>query len=162
MKVGSQDKAWINCELKKLHRLRSREYNKRGRSDRYEALAKEFDTKYKAEAQKYLLKNVDTLMDSNPGKAYSTLKRMGAQPGDCTGSNTFSLPSHLSDNLTPQQSAERIADHFADISQSFPPLSINMLPDRVRAKLKTDAQLPPTVSVEHTWRKIEAAKKPWS
>ena len=76
-------------------------------------------------------------MDSNPGKAYSTLKRMGAQPGDCTDSNTFSLPSHLSDNLTPQQSAERIADHFADISQSFLPLSIDILNDRVKVKLST-------------------------
>ena len=80
--------------------MRSREYSKRGRSDRYEALAKEFDTKYKAEAQTYLLKNVGTLMDSNPGKAYSTLKRMGAKPGDCTDSNTFSLTnSHHNSQL---------------------------------------------------------------
>ena len=43
MKFGSQDKGWINSKLKKLHRLRNHEYNKRGRSMKYECLAKEFD-----------------------------------------------------------------------------------------------------------------------
>ena len=66
---------------------------------------------------------------------------------------------HLFDNLTPQQSAERIADHFADISQSFLPLSIDILNDRVKVKLKNVA---PTMSVEQTWLKIGAAKKPRS
>ena len=73
--------------------------------------------KYKAEALKYMQKNVDSLKHSNPDRAFSTLKWLGAQPGDCTDSNTFTLPSHLSDNLTEAESAERIADHFSDISK---------------------------------------------
>ena len=51
-KIGSQDKPIINSELKKIHRLRQREYVKRGKSLKYKSLAKEFKTKYKAEAQK--------------------------------------------------------------------------------------------------------------
>ena len=101
-------------------------------------------------------------MDTKPGRAYSTLKRLGAQPGDCTDANTFTLPGHLADNLTPQQSAERIAAHFADISGKFPALSTSLLPDRVQTKLKSDLRQPPTVTVEDTWQKIEAAKKPQS
>ena len=92
------------------------------RSAKYKSLDKEFEVKYKAKALKYMQKNVDSLKHSNPGRAFSTLKRLGAQPGDCTDSNTFTLPSHLSDNLTEAESAERIADHFSDISKSFPPL----------------------------------------
>ena len=79
MKVGSQDKAWVNSELKKLHRLRSREYLKRGQTAKYESLARQFETKYKVEAQKYMQKNVESLKETNPGRAYSTLKKMGAQ-----------------------------------------------------------------------------------
>ena len=40
MKLGSQDKPWVNLELKKLHRLRSREYIKKGQSAKYKDLAK--------------------------------------------------------------------------------------------------------------------------
>ena len=47
---------------------------------------------------------------------------MGAQPGDCVDSNTFTLPNHVNENLSEEQSAERIADYFATISQEFPPL----------------------------------------
>ena len=162
IKLGSQDKAWINAELKKLHRLKNREYVKRGKSDRYKSLSKEFDDKYLIEAQKFIDKNVESLKDTQPGRAFRTLKKMGAQPGDCTDSNSFTLPSHQSKNLTAQESAECIADHFADISKSFPPLSTGLLPERVQAKLKSDQQPPPVITVEDTWQKIENAKKPKS
>ena len=162
VRLGSQDKAWMTSELKKIHRLKSREYCKRGKSVKYKSLAKQFDLKYTAEAKKYMHKNVESLKDINPGRAYSTLKRMGAQPGDCSDSNSFNLPSHQSDNLTTQQSAERIAEHFSDISKSFPPLSTDLLPDRVQSKLKSDPRRPPVVTVEDTWKKIESAKKPRS
>ena len=90
----------MTSELKKIHQLKSREYSKRGKSEKYKSLAKYFDLKYTAEAEKYMDKNVESLKDVNPGKAYSTLKRMGAQPVDCSDSNSFNLPSHQSDNLT--------------------------------------------------------------
>ena len=42
MKLGSQDKPFINAELKKLARLKSREYNKRGKTSKYKSLEKLF------------------------------------------------------------------------------------------------------------------------
>ena len=161
-KIGSQDKAFINTELKKLHRRRQREYVKRGKSAKYKLLHEEFETKYKIEALKYMQKNVDSLKHLNPGRAYSVLKRLGAQPGDCTDSNTFSLPSHQSDNLTAAESAELIADHFSDISKSFPPLAVNLLPDRAQTKLNTDLSQPPEITSEQTWEKIKSTNKPKS
>ena len=74
---------------------------------------------------------MDRLKDTNPGQAYSVLKRLGAQPGDCTDSNGFSLPSHLDDNLSEEQSAERIANHFAEIINEYPALNVELLPSRV-------------------------------
>ena len=161
LKLGSQDLPWINSELKKLHRLRSREYVKRGQSDKYKSLAKEFDTKLKIAAQKYMEKNVTELKETNPGKAYRILKKMGAQPGDCADSNTFTLPEHASQNLTNQEAAEQIAAHFAEISQQYPSLSVDLLPDRVQVKLQEEST-PPTITEWETMEKINAAKKPKS
>ena len=166
IKVGSQDKPWVNSELKKLHRARGREYSRNGQSAKYKLLLKEFDLKYKAAAKKYLNKNTEELKYTNPGQAYRILKKLGAQPGDCTDNNTFSLPTHLAENLTNQESAEQIAEHFSAISQEYAPLDVNNLPGRVRIKLQTtgcpinsDA---PEVSVKETLEKINAAKKPRS
>ena len=84
---------------------------------------------------------------------------MGAQPGDCIDANTFTLPSH--DGLTAEQSAERIAMHFASISQEYPPLDVSTLPSRVQTKLQcTDG--PPIINEHDVYAKIKAAKKPRS
>ena len=161
VKISSPDKLLITSELKKLKRQKSREYIKRGKSEKYKALSKLFQTKYKAEAEKYLNKNLDALRESNPGQAYSILKKMGAQPGDCVDGNTFTLPSHENENLSDEEAAEKIADHFATISQEYPPLAINKLPGRVQTKLKSEDSAP-LISDYEAYRKIRAAKKPRS
>ena len=62
------------------------------------------------------------MKETDPGHAYRILKKMGAQPGDCSETNTFTLPNHEAEGLSAEQSAERMAQHFAEISQQFPPL----------------------------------------
>ena len=161
VKLGAFDKPFITAEIKKLDRQKMREYRKRGKSEKYLRIAKLFDQKYKTAAEAYLRKNMDTLKEKNPGQAYSILKRLGAQPGDCTDSNGFTLPSHLEDNLTEEQSAERIATHFAEISQQFPPLDTALLPERVQSKLQEEST-PPTISERDTYEKIKSANKPKS
>ena len=158
-KLSSQDKPFISAELKILHRKKSRGYIKRGKTLKYRELAAEFDLKYKNEAQKYLDKNVHELKVNRPGQAYNTLKKMGAQPGDCIDSNAFTLPGH--ESLTEEESAEQIASHFAQISNEFPPLDIKCLPERVQSKLE-DTECPPVISDYETYRKIREAKKPKS
>ena len=75
VKLGTQDKPWMNLELKQLHRLKSREYTKKGKTRKYWDLSEQFSRKYKAEASKFMKKNVENLMESNPGQAYASLKR---------------------------------------------------------------------------------------
>ena len=115
--------------------------------------------KYKEAAQNYLNKNLDNLREAEPGKVFSILKRLGAKPGEGTDGGTFSLPVH--ENLSDEQSAERIAEHFAAISQEFPPLNPQQLPQRVKVKLQSHT-LPPTVSEFDVFQKMKAAKKPRS
>ena len=163
IKLSSQDKPFITAELRKIKRQKSREYVKNGKSEKYKKLDKLFETKYKSEAEKYLQKNLDALRETNPGQAYHILKKMGAQPGDCIdANNTFTLSNHEDDNLSEEKSAERIAEHFAAISQEFPPLDVSQLPDRVQTKLDCVDSPPPSVSEYDTYLKIRAAKKPSS
>ena len=102
---------------------------------------------------------IDDLKEAQPGKAHTVLKSMGAQPGDCTDDLTFSLPGHQELNLTDEQCAERIAEHFASISREYPPLCPSLLPDRVKARLD-DGTNPPIITEYDCYLKLKAAKKP--
>ena len=84
---------------------------------------------------------------------------MGAQPGDCTDDQTFSLPDHQEQNLTDEECAERIGKHFAAISKEYPPITINLLPERVKTKLE-DKTNPPPITEHDCYLKLKAAKKP--
>ena len=159
MRISSQDKPWVTAEIKYLDRLKNREYTKKGKSLKYKQLAKQFKEKYEMEAKKYLRKNMDELMDCKPGQANSVLKKMGTQPGDCIDSNTFTLPGHESENLSDQESAERIADYFAQISQEFPPLDRKLLPLCVQQNLDSQSSLPPIIDSHDVYQKIKAVEK---
>ena len=159
MRVGFQDKPFINKELKTLSRRKQRAYIKNGKSLKYKKLKEEFDSKYKAAAERYLRNKVDDLKEAQPGKAFNILKSMGAQPGDCSEDKTFSLPGHKEQNLTDEQSAEKIAEHFATISNEFSPINPDSLPERVKARLG-DGTSPPLITEFDCYLKIKAAKKP--
>ena len=53
-KLSTNDKPFITIELKKIARKKSREYQKRGKTEKYKKLKQMFDSKYKKEATKYL------------------------------------------------------------------------------------------------------------
>ena len=65
-------------------------------------------------------------------------------------------------SLSPDQSAERIAEHFASISQQYPPLNTDLLPARVKEKIQYCNTGPPEISDYDVYCKIRAAKKPKS
>ena len=118
--------------------------------------------KFKEEAEKYLNKNLGNIRQSKPGQIFSVLKRLGAQPGEGSESNIFSLREHETECLSPDQSAERIAEHFASISQEFPPLNVNLLPSRVKDKILSCDSKPPQISEYDTYCYLRSTKKPKS
>ena len=159
MRVSYQDKLFINKELKTLNRRKQRAYVKNGTSLKYKRLKNEFDIKYKIAAEKYMRNKIDELKETQPGKAYNVLKNMGAQPGDCSEDQTFTLPVHQDLNLNDQQCAEKIAEHFASISQEYRPLNVNLLPERVRARIG-DGTNPPIITEHECYDKLKKSKKP--
>ena len=107
-------------------------------------------------------KNVDSLKETNLAQAYNILKRMGAQPGVLDEKNTFTLPNHQ--NLTHVEAANKIAEHFSQISREYPPLNSETLPDRVKIKLDSpESESCVPVLMEHqVFEKIKRANKPKS
>ena len=100
VRITSQDKQFITGELKNLDRKKKKEWKQHGKSDKYKRLKEEFDSKYKKAASNYLKKAVSNLKTENPGKAAKTLKKMGASPGDCDDSSSFTLLNHIEEGLT--------------------------------------------------------------
>ena len=134
------------------------------KSVKYLRLKKCYDDKFENAAKAYLEKNVRSLKEDDPGKAYRSLKKMAAQHADCSDEGSFTLISHLEDNLTVEESTERIAHHFAQISQEFPPLNLNLLPDSVKVKVQepTNPEDLPDIPDYEVYDKIKRSKKPRS
>ena len=162
VRLSNKDKKWIDSDLKNLDRQKQREYTKRGKSDKYDQLKAEFKLKYESAAQNYLDKNVRSLKESDPGKAYATLKRMGTQPGDELDDGSFSLISHLESNLTNKQSVDRIAVHFSSISQEYPALNVlnltKSVQDKLNQRIKADLPYLSRFKVENMIRKAKKTK----
>ena len=157
VKLRDNDKPFITKELKVIDKKRKKEYNKRGKTDKYHELNNEFKTRLLSEEKKFLKKNVDELKEVNPSQAYRVLKRLGARPGDCPEAGSFSLPGH--EGLTAADSADRLAAHFASISQEFAPLELEDLPEPVKMKIKQrKASEIPYISRQKVEAKIKEAK----
>ena len=69
---------------------------------------------------------------------------------------------HLEANLTSKESVERIATHFARVSQEYPPLDVSVLPADVLNKLRAPDMLvnAPQLSESDVEEQIRKAKKP--
>ena len=162
-KFSIKDKPYINADIKKLDRLKKREYRKHGKSKKWLELHAKFELKLEKAALDHLNKNVRSLKESDPGKAYTTLKKMGAQPGDMLDEGSFTLLNHLEANLTNKEAVDKIAAHFAEISQEYPPINADNLPQRVKDKLSSKLQeIIPKLDEIEVYQQIIKAKKPKS
>ena len=135
VRMTGKDKPFITAEIKTLNRRKMKEFRKHGKSARYLKITKDFQVKYKSAASNYLKKCVSDLKREQPGKAAATLKRMGAQPGDCQDGGSFTLLNHIKENLTVEEQIERFSDFFVAVSQEFPPLELSQLSNSTRQKI---------------------------
>jgi hypothetical protein len=141
IKYSNCDLPFITSDIKYYDRRVKREYRKHGKSEKYLQLKVKYDRKFQTAAKNYMEKNVTELKLSNPGKSYSILKRMGAPPGSCNEEGTFTLQNHTEQNLSTEESIEQIAQYFAQISQEYPPLDSDSLPQRVHDNLNSSDPL---------------------
>ena len=116
--------------------------------------------KKEKEVLKYKEKIIDDVRNGDRTSTYSALRKIGVRPGD-SGPTTFHLPAHVDRNLTPVQSAELIADHFASISQNYTPINLNNFPPKMREALHLpDMSVVPLLHEYEVFKKMCKAKKP--
>ena len=141
-----------------------RVYRKEGRSTKYLSLLNKFEDKMKIEAEKYHQKILSQVVEGKRNNAYSALRKLEFghdQTSQDKGCN-FILPSYSEENLTPVQSAERLAEYFSCISQEFEPIQIENFPPWIKDKLltgKTD-QSKPVLEEWQVYEKLRNSKKP--
>ena len=107
-----------------LDRLRKREFYKNKRSAKWEKLNQEFLDKSDAEKEKYFTNIVSDLKTSNTSQWFSKVKRMAGQDEDATDYNVDELIG-----LSDQDQAEKIANHYASISQLYKPVTVQDYPE---------------------------------
>ena len=89
------------------------------------------------------------------------MRKLGVRKGD-TKDDLFILPQHPEQNLSEEETAERIADYFTAISQEFEPLIVKNLPPNILKCIddaKTDSDIPILEPYE-VYRKIKRAENP--
>ena len=123
-KISDDDCPWMSKSLKKLDRLRKREFYKNKKSHKWEKLNKAFQTKVNEEKQRYFFNIVSDLKTSNVSQWFSKVKRMSGKEDE---RSDFTVDELL--GLSDQDQAEKIADHYAGISQLYKPVTNSDFPE---------------------------------
>ena len=124
VKISSFDKKWMSPDLKVLHRRTQREFVKHRKSEKWRKLNRTFK-KLKRKAIKLFYSNfVSDLKVTNPGKWYEMAKRIGAV-NQMTGGD---IKVEALEGLNNKQGAQKIAEHFSEVSNQYLPLDNKQLP----------------------------------
>ena len=124
LKISDDDQPWVTAGVKKLDRLRKREFFRHGKSDRWQSLNEEFLNLCKKEKEKYYQNIVSDLKTSNISQWYSKVKRMSGKSDRCTDVNIDEIAQY-----SDQDQAEELAKHYAKISQEYEPLTKDDFPE---------------------------------
>ena len=133
VKIHNLDKEFMSNQMRKIRRQKSREYSRKGRSEKFLKMQKEFLDLKSANSIKYI-EEIEELKNCNVGQFFKKIKQIGARQGEIVN-KTFQLPSHSEQNLSTEESAEIIAKHFSSISKEYPPIDAEKLPSRVKDKI---------------------------
>ena len=118
-RFSDDDEPWVSDRLKKLDRKRKREFHKNHKSTKWVFLNNLFEEMSCKDKETYQTNSVEDLKTSKPGEWYSKVKRMtGKKVNDSENITVDELAS-----LTNKEQAEKIADHYAKLSNSYDPIN---------------------------------------
>ena len=147
----------MSLALQSLARQRLREYSRHGNSDKFKAIKRKQKERRRLEGQKKLDKAIEEAGKNGSGWMKKA-KSLASRPGEDL-SSTFSLPSHIDQNLTPNQSAEKLVQYFSAISQEFTPIEEDTLPERVELRLNNESCEHPQILEHEIYENMKRAKK---
>ena len=148
-KMSNLDKDWMSPELKQLHRAMQREFLKNRKSKKHKKLKSKYK-KLKRKTVKNVYSNfVTDLKQTDPGKWYKMAKQIGAVDKMSGGDITV----ESLDNLDNAQCSQKIAEHFAAISNEYSPVDTQQLPCYL------PALPPPQVDEFEVYQRLKKIKK---
>ena len=156
--ISTKDKPYFTEELRQLRRQRQRAYRDGGKTDKYLALVKKFDEKLKKEVEKYRQKVLAEVAEGSRTSSYKALRRL--ETGEHACKKDFTIPSYS--DLTPAETAEKLAEHFSKISHEFDPINADNFPPWIKKKLlegKTDPAKP-YLEDWQVYAKLRKSRKP--
>ena len=124
VKLSTLDRKWMSPSLKQLHRRMQRAFHRKRGGEKYRKLKSKFKKMKKNAIRSFYSDFVSELKCTNPGKWYSMAKRIGAVDQIMQGEVKVESLS----NLNNFQSAQKIAEHFASISNEDSPIDNSQLP----------------------------------
>ena len=142
-KHTSDDSPWVNDQVKKLKRLKGREYNKHRKSAKWTKMDEQYKSAIIDAKKKYYKNIVKDLKLSNPSQWYSKLKHI------CSFDQEKYNPIIWEeiDELTDSEQAKKIAKHFAtprnrysalqECDIDIPAFDINSIPQFSYEKVKS-------------------------
>ena len=149
VKISSLDKKWFSPSLKQLHRRMQRAYHKNRSSQKYKKIKEKFRRLKRAAIKSFYSDFVLDLKKSDPSKWYTMAKKIGAIDQLNEGEVKVESLSGLS-NI---QAAQKIAEHFAAVSNEYAPINYSDLPCYLPA-------LPPPQVEEHdVYTRLKYLKK---
>ena len=95
--------------------------------------------------------------------SYKAIRKLGNRPGE-GGQKAVVLSSYHERGLTSQQSAERLANHFSNISRTVDPLNIDLFHPSLRQTLEDGrtSKEKPVLAQDQVYRKMKQVTKPKS
>ena len=149
VKISYLDQAWMSPELKNLHRRMQREFYRKRKSKKYKSLKSKFKKLKRKSVKKFHSEFISELKTSNPGKWYQLAKKIGTHSQARDGDIIVESLSELN-NL---QATQKIAEHFASISNEYSPIDNTQLPSYL------PALPPPQVKEYDVYLRLKHLKK---
>ena len=149
IKISSLDKKWMTPTLKQLHRKMTREFYHKRKSAKYKALKSKFKKLKRKTIRTFYSDFVSDLKVTNPAKWHSMAKKIGAVDQMTGGEVRVESLS----GLTNSQAAQKIAEHYAAISNEYSPVDNSKLPSYL------PAPLPPQVDEYDVYLRLKKLKK---
>ena len=147
--MSNLDREWMSPELKQLHRTMQREFFRHRKSQKYRNLKSKFKKLKRRTLKEFYSNFVTDLKLSDPGRWYSMAKKIGAVD-KMTGGD---IQVQSLANLSNAQCSQKIAEHFATISQEYSPVDLNQLPCYL------PAQQPPNISEFDVYTRLNKMEK---
>ena len=147
--MSNLDREWMTPELKQILRAKQREYFKHRKSEKYKKLEKKFKKLKRKTLKTFYSKFVNDLKSTEPGKWFKMAKRIGAV--DRMSGGDIQVQSLT--NLNNVQCVQKVAQHFAAISQEYSPVNISQLPCYL------PAQMPPSIEEYEVYKRLIRLRK---